>query len=264
MQIRSLLLGLAATWTTGAVPEPRPHAASGLTTRDDAGPGSGRYWYEEVRHNGISPFIPDGRNWTVFRNVRDFGAVGDGVHDDAPAIQAAIDYANGTLSRGNSSFGFYGTTGAPAVVYIPAGTYLLRSPIQSYVYTVVMGDPLSAPVLRAAADWPLSAGFVWFGKQPGLNSVVNFYTALKNVVLDSTAVPGAQNVTLLDWSIAQAAQLTNVFFRMAPGGSGHGGVMMPEGGSPLEINDCSFEGGAFGIAMNVQQYQLKGLTFKSG
>ncbi len=49
-------------------------------------------------------------------------------------------------SRNTNSLG---TTGQPAVVYVPAGTYILKSPIQLYVGTVLMGNPLSPPVLKA-------------------------------------------------------------------------------------------------------------------
>jgi hypothetical protein len=44
-------------------------------------------------------------------NVKDFGAVGDGVADDTAAIQAAIDYAEQIL------------TDVSVTVYVPAGTY---------------------------------------------------------------------------------------------------------------------------------------------
>lgn len=220
-----------------------------------------KYWIEGIEHNGISAFIPDGHNWTVFRNVKDFGAKGDGVHDDSPAIQAAINYANGKVIRGNTTFSQYGTLGGPALVYIPSGTYLLRSEIYGAVDTMVMGDPISRPVLKAASSF--SSPFVWKGNQGDLNSVINFYLGIKNVIFDTTAVDGKQNITMLDWSVAQACQLANNEFNMAPGATGHGAIMMPEGGSPLEINDCAFSGGAFGIAINAQQYQLKSLTFKS-
>jgi len=35
------------------------------------------FWMENIAHHGISPLNPD-KSYTVFRNVRDFGAQGDG------------------------------------------------------------------------------------------------------------------------------------------------------------------------------------------
>lgn len=38
---------------------------------------AGSYWMEEIAHQGKSPYHPDA-GYMVFRNVKDFGAVGDG------------------------------------------------------------------------------------------------------------------------------------------------------------------------------------------
>jgi hypothetical protein len=55
-----------------------------------------------------------GKEWDWMVNVRDFGALGNGTHDDTPNIQAAID--NTALS------------GLPDKgVYFPAGDYLINS-----------------------------------------------------------------------------------------------------------------------------------------
>jgi glucan 1,3-beta-glucosidase len=255
MLFSKLVLGLAAAVSAASVKQPgSDKRAVGVEPR------TSQYWYEAVRHNGISPFIPNGKNWTVFRNVKtDFGAKGDGVTDDSDAIQAAIDFANSTVSRGNGTFG---TTGAPAAVYIPSGTYVLGKPIQMYINTIVLGDPLDLPVLKASKNFPSKDKFLWNGYEAYWGSTTNFYIGLKNVVLDSTAVPKSQNITLLDWAVSQAVQLTNVVFNMAPGGA-HTGLSMPEGGSPLMMNDLVFQGGAVGIRMNEQQYHFKGITFKS-
>ena len=221
-------------------------------------PAPKTYWYENIKHNGISPFIPNGHNWTVFRNVKDFGAKGDGVTDDYLAFQAAVQYGNETADRRSHSFG---TTGQPAVLYIPSGTYMLSFPIQSFVDTVIMGDPIDPPVLRATENF--SIPFLWYAKDPNFDATINFYIAMKNLVLDSTLVPPEQDITLLDWSVSQAVQLTNVVFNMPIGATGHKGLATPEGGSPLIMNDLTFQGGSVGIVMNEQQYHFKGITFKS-
>ena len=52
------------------------------------------FWYEQIIHNGISPFIPGGEKWKVFRNaVAEYNADKSGRVDAQPALQKAI---NGT------------------------------------------------------------------------------------------------------------------------------------------------------------------------
>ncbi|KAK5991709.1 Glucan endo-1,3-beta-glucosidase BGN13.1 [Cladobotryum mycophilum] len=251
MLIASLLLGLAAVAAGSPTLE--------LPTRDTDQRTPSKYWYEKVQHNGISPFIPNGKNWTVFRNVKtDFGAKGDGIADDSAAIQAAFDFANDTSSRSSGAFGI---TGAPAVVYLPGGKYRVTKPIHSYVDTVVMGDPINMPILQASQDF--SDKFLFYGHDYHYDSTINFYIGLKNIILDSTMVPPTQNITLLNWAVSQNVQLTNVVFNMASGGVAHTGLSMPEGGSPLMMNDLVFQGGSVGIRMNEQQYHFKGITFRN-
>lgn len=43
------------------------------------------YWMEDIKHQGNSSFNPD-PSYVVYRNVKDFGAKGDGVTDDTAAI----------------------------------------------------------------------------------------------------------------------------------------------------------------------------------
>lgn len=244
------ILYLAATLTASS-------ASPTSEARNERDPA--KYWYEEIRHNGISPFIPDGKHWKVFRNVQtDFGAKGDGVSDDTAAIQAAIDFGNATHSRKTGAFG---TTGAPAVVYFPKGTYRVSKQINSYIDTVITGDPENLAVVQAAESF--KDKFLWNGHDTNVDSTINFYIGLKNIVLDSTKVDPKQNITLLDWAVSQNVQLANVLFNMAPGGVGHTGLSMPEGGSPLMMNDLVFQGGSVGIRMNEQQYHFKEITFKS-
>lgn len=70
--------------------------------------------------NRVRTIAPNLANYGVV-NVKDFGAVGDGVHDDTAAIQAAIDYASTNAET----------------VYIPCGKYKITSTIN--VKTNILG-----------------------------------------------------------------------------------------------------------------------------
>lgn len=50
------------------------------------------FWYEQITHDGISPFIPGGEKWKVFRNaVAEYSADKSGGTDAQPALQKAIN-----------------------------------------------------------------------------------------------------------------------------------------------------------------------------
>jgi glucan 1,3-beta-glucosidase len=133
-------LALSARSTNGYVHElynlpvvnrhPHLHAKPRQAANQDA--SCAPYWLESIKHQGIASFNPNPNNYTVFRNVKSYGAVGDGVSDDTAAIQRAITDGDRCAPGFCES-----STNEPAVVYFPGGTYLISSSIIDYYYTQV-------------------------------------------------------------------------------------------------------------------------------
>lgn len=48
------------------------------------------FWIEDIEHTGKIPYGTDNTEYKVFRNVMDYGAIGDGVIDDTDAINKAM------------------------------------------------------------------------------------------------------------------------------------------------------------------------------
>ena len=85
------------------------------------------YWLADIKHQGVAAFNPNPATYQVFRNVKDFGAVGDGMTDDTAAINLAIS-SGGRCAPGSCA----STTVTPAVVYFPPGVYMINSSIVDY------------------------------------------------------------------------------------------------------------------------------------
>ena len=73
-----------------AVPPPTPNMSRPIlespVVPGTAAPGE-PYWMERIKHQGVAAFNPRPGEYQVFRNVKDFGAVGDGRADDTEAIK---------------------------------------------------------------------------------------------------------------------------------------------------------------------------------
>jgi hypothetical protein len=125
------------------------------------------YWMEDIRRQGIAPFNSD-KDYRIFRNVKDWGAKGDGgMHTDVLAENSADcclvtdDTAaiNNIISDGNrcGGPGCVGSTTTPAIIYFPPGTYIISTPIVSFYYTQIIGDPTHMPVIKASRNFPTKA-----------------------------------------------------------------------------------------------------------
>ncbi|KAI1336987.1 pectate lyase superfamily protein-domain-containing protein [Xylariaceae sp. FL0016] len=221
--------------------------------------GINAYWLEDMTHQGVAPFA--GSGYTVFRNVKDYGAKGDGSTDDTAAIAAALNAGDNRCLQGCAS-----STTTPAVVYFPAGTYIISESLVPPYFTQLIGDPTDRPVLKA------TSGFQGFGLIDGnkyytenLNWVSTnvFYRQMRNFVIDTTNIAPATAATGMHWPTSQATSLMNIEFNMPTDASTvHVGLFI-ESGSGGFMSDLTFNGGATGASLGNQQYTMRNLTFNN-
>lgn len=246
-------------WSPDALQQPADHLRP-LTCGVESPSSQNEFWLPNMKHEGNSPFLVNGQNYNVFRNVKDFGAVGDGETDDTDAFDRAIS----DESRIAGGKGAGGSTGQPALVYVPPGTYLISSSVQLFIDTQIIGDGLNPPTIKAS---PMSRNntVIIDGYDFGQPSTTNFYIGLRNIIIDTTAVSSDYTIYALNWAVSQATNLMNVEFVM-PLDSKHIGIEMDGGdsggGSGLYMGDLSFTGGLIGILFNNQQYAISRCKFR--
>ncbi|KAF6790375.1 glucan 1,3-beta-glucosidase [Colletotrichum sojae] len=219
------------------------------------------YWMEDVKHQGLSPYNADPK-YQVFRNVKDFGAKGDGVTDDTAAINLAIS-AGKRCGPGTCK----GETTSPATVYFPSGTYLVSGSIVDFFYTQIIGDPTDRPVIKAAANFDTTNNLGLIdGNKYGANGLAwaatnVFFRQIRNLILDTTAVKASAPALGIHWPSSQATAITNCEFRLAKGkDSKHTGLFIEEGSGGL-LDDLDFHGGMYGANLGNQQYTARNLRF---
>jgi len=204
------------------------------------------------------PHAPSG--YEFFRNVKDFGAVGDGETDDTAAINravSALSSSDHSTARCGKSCGSTSTLGA--VVYFPEGTYLITTPIVQYYYTQFVGSPSNRPTIKGAKNFtgialvdsdfymPDEDGAEWYINQS------NFYRQIRNFVFDMTSMNWTNtdnNQTYvpagIHWQVGQATSITNCDFEMSVSTASQSatavGIYM-ENGSGGMVSDLSFTGG---------------------
>jgi glucan 1,3-beta-glucosidase len=115
-------------------------------------------------------------------------------------------------------------TNTPALVYIPAGTYRITSSIKLLMNTILIGDPLHMPVLKADANLGTNAIIYAYDSRAD-SATTQFYKGIRNIIFDTTAVSTGTEANALNWPVSQACSLFNVNFRM-PNNSGHIGIIM--------------------------------------
>ncbi|PYH83679.1 pectin lyase-like protein [Aspergillus uvarum CBS 121591] len=248
-----LLLGLPAGLVSAVPMKGDLEARGELKARDST------YWVADITRQGTVPF-GNSSSYQIFRNVKDFGATGDGSTDDTDAINKAISSGNRCGQGCDSS------TTTPALVYFPPGTYVVSTPIVQYYYTQLVGDANQLPVLKASAGF---TGMAVIDADPYTNTGANWYTnqnnffrAIRNFVIDLTAMPQSSGAGI-HWQVGQATSLQNIRFEMIKGGGAANkqqGIFMDNGSGGF-MSDLTFNGGNYGAFLGNQQFTTRNLTF---
>ncbi|KAK1979523.1 pectate lyase superfamily protein-domain-containing protein [Colletotrichum cereale] len=235
-----------------------PHSRN--VTRRAATKGS--YWMESIARKGTVPWGDD-PSYTVFRNVLDYGAAGNGVTDDTAAIKRAMNDGRRCGEKCN------GSTVKNAIVYFPPGTYLISSTVPLPFGTQVIGDAIDRPVLVASKSFiglgVLSTDeYTGGGNSPDGHdqqwyvNTANFYRQIRNLIIDVRPAPAGQETACLHYQVAQATSMQNVELRAGPGQKG----IFAENGSGGGISDVTFVGGDVCLYGGEQQFTAQRLVFR--
>ncbi|KAA8646710.1 uncharacterized protein ATNIH1004_005385 [Aspergillus tanneri] len=198
--------GIADTFCKEASPSTSP------------GVSAASYWLADITHQGVAAFNANQSGYKVFRNVQDYGAKGDGVTDDTAAINQAISDGGRFGPAGRRT-----STTTPAIVYFPAGTYVVSAPIIDFYFTQL----------------------------------------IRNLVLDLTAIPASVEARGIYWPTGQATSIQNVRILLnSDSGTQHQGIFIDSGSGGF-ITDVTIIGGKYGANLGNQQFTIRNLSISN-
>lgn len=237
----------------------------GVTSRFNSSPETSTpaagdaYWLADITHQGVAAFNENPSGYKVFRNVKDYGAKGDGHTDDTEAINRAISDGNRASPESRQS-----STTTPALVYFPSGTYVVSKSIVDYYFTQLVGNPNARAVLKASPDFKgmgvIDGDEYQDDGNQGWTSTSVFFRQIRNLVIDLTAVAAGTGATGIHWPTGQASSLHNIKIVMsATTGTKHQGLFI-ENGSGTVIDNIEIIGGQYGANIGNQQYTTRNLT----
>ncbi|CAM1509011.1 Fc.00g027500.m01.CDS01 [Cosmosporella sp. VM-42] len=229
-------------------------------TPDDASIGkrsASTWWMAKIKQHGSSPYAPDG--YKVWRNVKDYGAKGDGITDHTAAINKAIS------DGGRCGKNCRASTIYPATVYIPPGTYLVSSPIIQYYNTEIIGDPLDVPTIVAAPSF-VGVGVITSNVYTGGNTewysdTSNVLRSIRNLYIDIRCTPEDAHVCGIHWQVGRGTSIENVAFWASKNRKTTQYGIYMENGSGGFLANLAFFGGKFGAFMGNQQFTGSELWF---
>ncbi|KAI1457217.1 glycoside hydrolase family 55 protein [Annulohypoxylon moriforme] len=222
------------------------------------------YWVADIKRQGVAVYADSG--YKVFRNVKDYGAKGDGATDDTQAINRAVqDGQNRCIEHCDSR------TTTPAIVYFPAGVYMVSAPINQTYYTQFIGDANDIPTIKALPNFDgmavIDANPYDYTQQPAKNWYINqnnFFRQVRNFIIDIKDMPSTKGACI-HWQVAQATSLQNIVFEMNPDTSDANAQkgLYIENGSGGFMADLTFNGGGMGAYIGSQQYTSRNMTFNN-
>ncbi|KAM5347264.1 hypothetical protein ACJ41O_010269 [Fusarium nematophilum] len=215
------------------------------------------WWMANIKQRGSSPFAPKG--YKVWRNVKDYGAKGDGKADDTEAINRAM--SDGGRCGQNCS----GSTVYPATIYFPPGVYLVSSSIIQYYNTEIVGDPLNEPRIVAAPSFVglavITTNVYTAENTQWYSNTRNFLRSVRNLYIDIRHTPKKGQVCGIHWQVAQGTSIENVvFWADTAKDTTQQGIYM-ENGSGGFLSNLLFIGGKYGAFMGNQQFTASELWF---
>ncbi|MBC7330582.1 glycoside hydrolase family 55 protein [bacterium] len=205
---------------------------------------------------------------TMFRNVRDFGAKGDGVSDDTQAFINALDHNVGI--EGEKKHG---------TVYIPPGNYVIKDTLIIWKGTHLIGDMSNPPTLilpsktegfsDASNPKPLIVTANGWGMDPksrdwqtrrddkGGSTNNTFFTSIRNIKIRiESGNPGAIGIY---WCVAQATALRDVEIE---GGDAYACIRTSLWGGGGVISNIKVIGGERGWEVDqTSQFLIRSATF---
>jgi glucan 1,3-beta-glucosidase len=234
------------------------------------------WWYEETFHGSL----PNNGNAVFINARRDAGAVGDGITDDTDALLYALN-ANQTGLDGSN------LAKSARIVYLPAGTYLIRDTLVLYFWTNLIGNPrngctstillapnssgysdktglLMKPILAANGGFNLTGPKFWIvDRERGGHANDLFYTSIRDIkIVVSQGNDGAVGIY---WPVAQQTSVRNVNIDLTESGAigfdmaGDGYNVTYSAGGPSiggggQIDSLTVQGGRIGLRLSGSQW----------